>query len=562
MSTIPATAPLQSAGEPLALLQIRAAAQALLADGKTEEAVDYSLAALSGVLKKMTELELLLAKLRRQQAGVRSERISPEQLALLLEQMQQLEPPEPTKTMSEAEARNDALLEHQIEETEKQARGGRRARRRRQSWQARQIEREVHEVDVPAEDRICAGCGREKRRIGEDATRTLEYIPAHFKEHEYRLSKYACGTCKDGVTRAEGPAKVIERSSADASVLAQVVVSKFADHTPLHRQHRIYERSGVDIPVSTLSDWVAGVGDRVLPLVDVLAARVLRADVVRTDATGLKVLDPTSPENIERGTVWCYVGDDRDVVFRYTPTGEGATGPWQFLAGRSGYIQADAAGVFDRLFNGQEAKAVEVGCWAHARRKFVALAETDFRVAYPLQLIRRLYRLEYLADLQELGPEERAAMRGERTREALNSLQRWLLVTVVDEPPSSELAKAANYCVNHWTALTRFLDDGRLSPDNNLCEQQLRDVALGRKNYLFAGSHDAARRIAALYSLMRTCAQHGVPPLPYLTDVLRKLASGWDEDRLEELLPDRWQALYNRNLSAAPDTSDTLTAIV
>jgi hypothetical protein len=193
----------------------------------------------------------------------------------------------------------------------------------------------------------------------------------------------------------------------------------------------------------------------------------------------------------------------------------------------------------------------------------VALAETDFRVAYPLQLIRRLYRLEYLADLQELGPEERAAMRGERTRAALNSLQRWLLVTVVDEPPSSELAKAANYCVNHWTALTRFLDDGRLSPDNNLCEQQLRDIALGRKNYLFAGSHDAARRIAALYSLMRTCAQHDVPPLPYLTDVLRKLASGWYEDRLEELLPDRWQVLYNKsNLSPVPEFPGALTATV
>jgi transposase len=547
MSTTPVAAPAQNR-EPPALAQIRAGAQALLADGKMEEAIDYSLAALAAVLQKNTELQLLLAKLRRQQAGVRSERISPEQLALLLEQMQQLETPQPEKAISEAEAREDAVLEQQVEQAEKAARTGRgrRAQRRRQSWQAREIEREVHHVDVPTEDQICAGCGREKRRIGEDTTRTLEYVPAHFKEHVYHLAKYACGRCKDGVSRAEGPAKVIERSTADASVLAQVVVSKFADHTPLHRQHRIYGRCGVDIPVSTLSDWVAGVADRILPLVDVLAARVLRAYVARTDATGLKVLDPESAENIERGTLWCYVGDDRDVVFRYTPTGEGATGPWQFLAGRRGYIQADAASVFDRLFNGQEATAVEVGCWAHARRKFVTLAETDFRVAYPLQLIRRLYRLEYLADLQELAPEERATMRGGRTRDALNSLLRWLIVTVADEPPSGELAKAANYCLNHWTALTRFLEDGRLSPDNNLCEQQLRDVALGRKNYLFAGSHDAARRIAALYSLMRTCAQHDVPPLPYLTDVLRKLANGWDQSRLEELLPDRWELLHNQ----------------
>jgi transposase len=550
-TSVDAALPSPNTEEPLAFTQVRAGVQALLADGKMEEAVDYSLAALGGVLKKMTELELLLAKLRRQQAGVRSERISPEQLALLLEQMQQLEPAVREKNTSETEAREDAALDQQLEQLERAARAGRarRARPRRASWQGRAIAREVHEVDVPARERICGGCGREKRRIGDDITRTLEYVPAHFTEHEYRLAKYACGTCKDGVSRAAGPRKVIERSSADASVLAHVVVSKFADHMPLHRQRRSYDRSGVRIPVSTLSDWVAVVADRILPLVDVLAARVLRAYLVRTDATGLKVLEPRAAENIERGTLWCYVGDDRDVIFRYTPTGEGATGPWQFLAGRRGYIQADAAGVFDRLYNGQQATAVEVGCWAHARRRFVALAETDCRAAYPLQLIRRLYRLEYLADLQELEPDERAALRNERTRAALNKLQHWLLVTLLDEPPSSDMAKAANYCLNHWTALTRFLDDGRLSPDNNLCEQQLRDVALGRKNYLFAGSHDAARRMAALYSLMRTCAQHEVPPLAYLTDVLRKIANGWEQNRLEELLPDRWQLLHRERTS-------------
>ena len=545
MSITPAAASARNGGEPAALVQIRSGAQALLANGKTEEAVDYSLAALAAVLQKNTELELLLAKLRRQAAGIRSERIAPEQLALLLEQMRQLKPSEPAKEKSEAEARQDAVVEQEIDREKKTAAHGRQARRRRERWRARNVEREVHHRDVPVEERMCAGCGRGKRRIGEDITRTLEYVPAHFKEHEYHLAKYACGTCKEGVSTAAGPAKVIAKSTADASVLAQVVVSKFADHTPLHRQHRIYDRSGVNIPVSTMSNWVAGAADLLLPLVDVLAERVLRACVVRTDATGLKVLAPMSAENIERGTMWCYVGDDCDVVFRYTPTGEGATGPWQFLAGRRGYIQADAAGVFDRLFNGQEASAVEVGCWAHARRKFVALAETDYRVAYPLQLIRRLYRVEYLGDLRELDFEGRAALRAEYTRNALTSLQHWLLAMVQQEPPSSEMAKAVNYCLNHWTALNRFLDDGRLSPDNNVCEQQLRDVALGRKNFLFAGSHDAARRIAALYSLMRTCAQNDVAPLPYLTDVLRKLADGWDQSRLDELLPDRWQQVHS-----------------
>jgi transposase len=552
---VPAIPRPEAGTEPAPVMQIREAAQALLSEGRTEEAFEYFLAALAAVLRKNTELELLLAKLRRERVGSRSERISPEQLALLLQELEQLGTAEP-ELDAVGEAREDARLDQEIKDSQATGReAGDRPRLRHRGWHARRVERQLHQVEVPEAERVCRTCGREKRSMGADITRMLEYVPAHFVEHEYHLEKYACGTCKQGVHAAAGPEKVIERSAADASVLAHVVVSKYADHTPLHRLHRIYERSGVEIPVSTLADWVAGVADRIEPLVDVLSARMLRAYVVRTDATGLKVLDPSSPENIERGTIWCYLGDDRDVVFRYTPTGEGASGPWEFLAGRRGYIQADAASVFDRLFNGQVASAVEVGCWAHARRKFFALSDTDCRVAYPLQLIRRLYRIEDLADVKHLGPDERAALRAERSRATLDKLKRWLAATTANEPPSSELAKAAAYCVNHWTALGRFVADGRLSLDNNLCEQQLRDIALGRKNFLFAGSHAAARRAAALYSLMRTCAQHGVAPLPYLTDVLRKLARGWDRGRLEELLPDRWHLLHSAGptrLDAAP----------
>lgn len=153
-----------------------------------------------------------------------------------------------------------------------------------------------------------------------------------------------------------------------------------------------------------------------------------------------------------------------------------------------------------------------------------------------------LYRIERLAHLKEFSPEQRAALRQERSQPVLDTLQRWLAGVLAKEPPSSELAKAAGYVINQWAPLTCFIEDGRLALDNNVCEQQLRDIALGRKNYLFAGSHDAARRSAALYSLLRTCAKHGVPPLPYLTDVLKKLAAGGGNGRLDEFLPDRWQA--------------------
>ena len=230
-------------------------------------------------------------------------------------------------------------------------------------------------------------------------------------------------------------------------------------------------------------------------------------------------------------TTWC---------FAILPPGEGATGPWEFLAGRTGYVQADAASVFDRVFNGRVASAVEVGCWSHARRKLTELQDRDCRVAYPLKLIARLYRLEHLADAKGLSPDERVALRQERSPPVLEKVRRWWAATYASEPPASDFAKAAAYMTNHWIALTRFVQDGRLKLDNNLCEQQLRAIALGRNNFLFFGSHHAAERAAVLYSLTRTCALHGVSPLVYLTDVLRKLAAGWPQSRIDELLPGSW----------------------
>lgn len=527
---------------PAALRQVRESAHAMLREGKAEETLEYVLSALESVLVKTQELELLVAKLRRASWSSKSERMDPAQLSLLLDVMR-VQGGAPVES-PETEAKEDAQLTQEIAAAERARaeEGDAASKPERGAWSNRGAKKQSHRAAVPDSDRACRHCGQSMKVIGEDVTRRLEYVPGHFVEHEHQLEKLACGQCKEGVTTAPAPAQVLERSAAGASLLAHVVVSKFVDHAPLHRLHRIYARSGAEIPVSTLSDWVAGVGDLVAPLVERLAERVRGAYLVRTDATGLRVLDPDSPGNIQRGSIWAVVGDDRDVLFRYTPTGEGATGPWEFLAGRKGYIQADAASVFDRLFNGQAASAVEIGCWSHGRRRLVALQDTDCRVAYPLKLIARLYRIEHLADAQGLSAEKRGEMRKERASPILERLKQWFIATAASEPPSSDLAKAAAYCLNHWAALTRFVQDGLVGLDNNLCEQQLRDIALGRKNYLFAGSHDAARRTAALYSLMRTCAQHRVPPLPYFTDVLAKLGTGWPADQLDELLPHAWTA--------------------
>jgi len=514
----------------------------MLREGKAEETLEYVLSALESVLVKTQELELLVAKLRRASWSGKSERMDPAQLSLLLDVLRAQGGP--SVEAPELEAQEDAQLTQEIAAAERtQAdKSDAPSKPERGAWSNRGAKKQSHRAAVPESDRACRRCGQSMQAIGCDVTRRLEYVPGHFVEHEHQLEKLACGQCKEGVTTAPAPVQVLERSAAGASLLAHLVVSKFVDHAPLHRLHRIYARSGAQIPVSTLSDWVFGVGDLVTPLIDRLELRVRGAYIARTDATGLRVLDPESPGNIQRGSIWAVVGDDRDVLFRYTPTGEGATGPWDFLAGRTGYIQADAASVFDRLFNGQAASAVEIGCWAHGRRRLVALQDTDCRVAYPLKLIARLYRVEHLADAQGLDPGKRAELRKTRASPILERLKRWFVTTAAGEPPSSDLAKAAAYCLNHWTALTRFVEDGRVSLDNNLCESQLRDIALGRKNYLFAGSHDAARRAAALYSLTRTCAQYGVPPLPYFTDLLTKLGAGWPTDQLDDLLPHAWKA--------------------
>ncbi len=526
---------------------IRTSAQALVAEGRTDEAFDLFVAALGAVLDQNRELALLIHKLRAERAGRRTEKVDPGQLQLLLEKLGDQEVPVEQKPDDVvAENDQDAKLDQEIE-----AHAPKRRERRAPSVDRRKVERCEHAVELEPGERTCARCGQPERRIGSDTTRVLEYVPGHFIEHVHRLSKYACGRCKLGIHTAPGPVKPFGATAAP-SLLAHVCVSKFHDHTPLTRLQRIFARSGVTVPVSTLADWVAGVGDLIAPLVDdVLAAEVLGAYLVRADGSGLKVLDPDHSENIQRGTMWCYVGDDHNVLFRYAETGRGDDGPWSFLAGRKGYLQADAANVFDRLYNGKVAEAIEVGCMAHARRGFFKLKDTDCRVAYPLVLIRRLYKLEELADVKELAPEERAAQRRERSVPELAKLHRWLVSVQKHEPPSSALAQAGAYFLNHWGALTRFVDDGRISLDNTLCERQIRDLALGRRNYLFAGSHDAARRMARIYSLMRTCAQHSVAPLPYLTDVIAKLAAGWPTERLPELLPDRWARVHAGDSSAA-----------
>jgi transposase len=439
---------------------------------------------------------------------------------------------------------DDALLSDEIAAAEA-ARPDRPRRRPRRRPLPSTLPRVVIRHTVPDDARACAGCGDPMVPIGEDTSEILRLIPARFEVEEHRREKLACGRCKSGVVTAPGPAKFIERGRAHPSLLAHVVQSKYEDHLPLARLQHIYARGGVPLARSTLCDWTARVAEELAPIAERIWTRALETHVLQSDATGLRVLDRDDPNGIRRGTMWCVVGDATYVGFRFAPTGSGTDGPWMFLGGREGYLQADAATVFDRLFDGQAADAIEVGCWAHARRRFEAMRDTDSRVAYPLKLIAQLYRVEHLADARGLDPPGRLALRRERSRQILGRLTRWIARTVEKEPPESVMHKACAYIVNQHQALLRFLEDAEISLDNNLCERQLRALAIGRKNYLFAGSDRAAERAAILYTVIRTAALAKIDVYAYLVRILTRIAEGWPAARLDELLPENHVPEYD-----------------
>lgn len=515
----------------------------LVEEGRATEAVDAAVAALVQMRHMHTELLLQVAQMQRERSGRRSEKIDPAQLSLMLQLC---------ATTESAEALAEEPLDDDPQDGEVIAESERVRRQPRRRRPTQDLPRDVIRHELPAAERRCTGCGEEMQHIGDDTSEILALVPAQFRVQEHQRAKYACPRCKETVKTAPGPVKLIEKGLPGPGLLAHVVQSKYEDALPLHRLRKVYARGGVDLSVSTLCDWVAAVAEEVRPLVGRIDELARGSYCVQVDGSGLKVLDRDDPEHIRKGTMWCYVGDRKHVVFKYAPTGTGEDGPWQYLAGRTGYMQADASNVFDRLFNGQRAQAIEVGCLAHARRKLYALMETDVRVAYPLQLFGKVYHVEHLADRQGLTPEARRDLRQQRSRGLMDRLRSWLVKTAAAEPPESALHKACAYSLNHWVALTRFLDDGRLAPDNNLCELQIRSLALGRKNFLFAGSDIGAEHAAILYSLLRTAALQQVDSYAYLIDVLEKLASDWPASRIDELLPEQWAARHTPPQPADP----------
>ena len=492
---------------------------------------------------KDTEIAALrhrLALFCRHQFGSRSERVDPAQLALAFLGMEgepEAGPPEPPPAPP-------------AEEPKKKGHGRRRL--------PAALPRERVEHTLPPEAQVCTKCGGGMKWIGEEVSEQLDYRPACLFIRQHARAKYACTDCQESVVLAPMPQQPIEKGLPGPGLIAHVIVSKFEDHLPLNRQERIFKRYGLAISRSTQGHWAGFAADLIEPLVKEMTREILQSAVIHTDDTTVRVLDEAYKKTTRTGRLWAYLGDDEHpyTVFDYTPTRE-KKWPEAFLGDWRGFLQADAYAGYDAMFTLDG--MVEVACWAHARRKFIHAQDTDAaRAAVPLTYIRRLYKIELEATALGLDPDALRALRQDRSRPETDKLRTWLLAQVGVVLPKSPLGEAIGYALDQWTALTRYLDDGRLDIDNNAAEQARRRVAVGRKNWLFTGSDEGGRRAAIFYSLIETCRRHGVEPFAYLRDILERVSTHPAKD-IAALLPTNWkkeqEALRQQRAAAhsAPD---------
>jgi transposase len=474
--------------------------------------------------REIEHLKLLLVKLHRMQFGRKSEKLARqiEQLELRLEELEsnrsEKERPAPqatplpsSSTPTAAKPTRRALPDHLPRETRRQE----------------------------PKETFCPQCQGELRKLGEDVSEVLEYVPASFVVIRHVRTKLSCTKC-DCIVQAEAPSRPIERGLAGPGLLAHVLVSKYADHLPLYRQSEIYARHGVELERSTLADWVGGTSKLLEPLVEVLRRYVMSAGKLHADDTPVPVLAPGNGKT-KTGRLWTYVRDNRPagdtaapaVWFAYSPDRKGEH-PAQHLGKFRGTLQADAYAGFNQLY--QDGRIQQASCWAHVRRHFYDLEQAHASpvAREALARIGALYAIE--EQIRGKPPDQRRAVRQVQSKPLLDALRTWFETTLSKLSRKSDTTAAIRYALSRWDALLRYIEDGHIEMDNNAAERSLRGVALGRKNYLFAGSDRGGERGAAIYSLTGSAKLNGLDPETYLREVLTRIPDH-PINRIEELLP-------------------------
>jgi len=465
---------------------------------------------------KIAQLEARIAKLKRMQFGQSSERIAREieQLELELDELHEDE----GVRAAECPAAPQALIEKPY---------------RKPLPEHLPRQEEVHEPAC-----TCPNCGGAMRKLGEDVTEVLEYVPASFKVIRHVRPKLSCRICET-IVQAPMPSLPIERGRPGPGLLAHVLVAKYADHLPLYRQSGIYAREGVDLERSTLADWVGRSAALLDPLVAALRRQVMASGVLHGDDTPVPVLAPGLGKT-KTGRLWAYVrdgrphGDERPpaAAYFYSPDRKGEH-PQLHLKGFKGILHADGYAGFNAIFGAGQ--VTEAACWAHVRRKFFDEHKAGSPLAKEaLDRIGTLYGIE--DTIRGKPPDERQRCREQQSLPLLGDLKAWLETTLPKLSGKSDLAKAMRYTMSRWEALSRYLHDGRIEIDNNAAERSIRGIALGRKNYLFAGSDAGGERAAAIYSLIETAKLNGINPEAWLRDVLSRIADH-PVNRVANLLP-------------------------
>jgi transposase len=474
------------------------------------------------------KIEALLRELLDARRNRKSEQLSVDQLALFAAAWQarqaETEPTRPNDSDDDDPNANPGTGES----APKKRTGGRQPL-------ARHLKRERIVHDLAEKEKHCSACQQDLRPIGEESSERYEYIPAQLTVIEDICKKYACACT---VKTATKPSQPIEKSTAGASLLAQVIVAKTADHLPLHRQEKIFERHGVDISRKTMGGWLAQCADLLKPLYGSMKEVLFQSKVIGTDDTSVKVLDVKLPF-ARTGRIWPYSGDAAHpvILYDYTATRERA-GPEEFLKGYRGYLQADAYGGYDAFFKDPARGLIEVGCWAHARRYFHKALESDQpRMGPALLLIAQLYRVE--KQTRPLTAEDRLRLRHLQSQPILEKLRNYLLEIQVEVLPKSPEGRAVRYTLKNWTALTRYCEDGDLQIDNNATERAIRGIAVGRNNWVFFGSDEGGKTAAVLRSFVASCQRVGVDPFVWLKDILSRIADH-PITRIAELLPQNW----------------------
>jgi transposase len=472
------------------------------------------------------QVEQLLGRLY----GRRSEKLHPDQLmfdSLLMEGMEQ--PATATEPLAELPAKEQKRKP--------------KAKKRRHPGRVpipEHLERVEIVLDIPEEQKVCAQTGKPLKQIGCEVSEKLEYRPGKLIVNVYKRPKYASPDtmASGGVITAPMPDHPIERCKADVGLLSYIIVSKFADHLPLYRQNGIFEREGVDIPRATQSSWIMQTYEAIRPLEAALKEAVMETDVLFTDDSVIP-LQVKGNGRVKKARLWVYVRGDPDpplTVFDFSPD-RSKKRPLNFLSQYQGYVHADAYSGYDELF--RKDGITEVGCWVHARRKFdEAVSSRPQEATEIMSRIAQLYELE--GACREMAAEDRYRMRQQRAVPIIDGIFERLEALKGKTVPSEPLRKALDYALNQRQALHRYLEDGRLKPDNNTAENAIRPLALGRKNWLFAGSERGARATALFLGLIQSCKACDINPWQFLDDVLRRIM-GQPINRLRLLLPDQWR---------------------